>query len=248
MAEAFQNALAMLQRGGVSIRFIDLAGMLATVAEAAHVVMCYEGARFHQQRYEEHGAKLADLAEMVRFGLAIAESQYDEARRHIDVCRQKMAEVYKSTPVIARAGCDRTGSGGVGFDRRPLDERAVDGARHAGNLDSDAGWRRAPTRVAAHCCARRGRRPASYGRTCFGDSAGRDVGSPPFEQHRAIVHAVTAKDFRRIALGMEGAIESSHMDHPDFRVNNRIFATLTHDEQSIGYGQADSRGATEVHA
>lgn len=42
---------------------------------------------------------------------------------------------------------------------------------------------------------------------------------------------MNAKDFRRIALGMEGAIESSHMDHPDFRVGNRIFATLTHDEQ-----------------
>jgi hypothetical protein len=42
---------------------------------------------------------------------------------------------------------------------------------------------------------------------------------------------MTANDFRRIALGMEGAIESSHMDHPDFRVGNRIFATLTHDEQ-----------------
>jgi hypothetical protein len=42
---------------------------------------------------------------------------------------------------------------------------------------------------------------------------------------------MNAKDFRRIVLGMEGAIESSHMDHPDFRVGNRIFATLTHDEQ-----------------
>ena len=42
---------------------------------------------------------------------------------------------------------------------------------------------------------------------------------------------MTAKDFRRIALGMEGALESSHMDHPDFRVGNRIFATLTDDEQ-----------------
>ena len=42
---------------------------------------------------------------------------------------------------------------------------------------------------------------------------------------------MTANDFRRIVLGMEGAIESSHMDHPDFRVGNRIFATLTHDEQ-----------------
>jgi hypothetical protein len=37
---------------------------------------------------------------------------------------------------------------------------------------------------------------------------------------------LTADDFRRIALGMKDAIEASHMDHPDFRVNGRIFATL----------------------
>ncbi len=37
-------------------------------------------------------------------------------------------------------------------------------------------------------------------------------------------------DFRRFALGMDGAVESAHMDHPDFRVNGRIFATLDHDE------------------
>jgi hypothetical protein len=40
------------------------------------------------------------------------------------------------------------------------------------------------------------------------------------------VQKLTSDDFRRIALGMTGAIESSHMDHPDFRVNGRIFATL----------------------
>jgi hypothetical protein len=40
---------------------------------------------------------------------------------------------------------------------------------------------------------------------------------------------VTADDFRRIALGMKDAIEASHMDHPDFRVNGRIFATLHED-------------------
>ena len=43
---------------------------------------------------------------------------------------------------------------------------------------------------------------------------------------------MTPKDFRRIALGMEGAIESAHMSHPDFRAaNGRIFATLTEDEK-----------------
>jgi YjbR len=40
---------------------------------------------------------------------------------------------------------------------------------------------------------------------------------------------VTEADFRRIALGMKDAVEGAHMGHPDFRVNNRIFATLHHD-------------------
>jgi hypothetical protein len=42
---------------------------------------------------------------------------------------------------------------------------------------------------------------------------------------------MTANDFRHIALGMKGAIESAHMGHPDFRVNNRIFATLHADHE-----------------
>jgi hypothetical protein len=41
-------------------------------------------------------------------------------------------------------------------------------------------------------------------------------------------------DFRRVALSLEGAQESSHMGNPDFRVGNRIFATLAAAKQ--GYG------------
>src|SRR5215472_12604241 len=41
-------------------------------------------------------------------------------------------------------------------------------------------------------------------------------------------------DFRRIALSLEGAEESSHMGSPDFRVGGRIFATLASAKQ--GYG------------
>jgi hypothetical protein len=40
---------------------------------------------------------------------------------------------------------------------------------------------------------------------------------------------MTANDFRRIALGMQGTIEGQHMAHPDFRVNGRIFATIAPD-------------------
>ena len=38
-----------------------------------------------------------------------------------------------------------------------------------------------------------------------------------------------AKDFRRIALGLDGASQNAHMGHPDFRANGRIFATLHQD-------------------
>jgi hypothetical protein len=41
---------------------------------------------------------------------------------------------------------------------------------------------------------------------------------------------MTPDDFRELALGLEGAIERSHMNHPDFRVNGRIFATLHADD------------------
>jgi len=45
---------------------------------------------------------------------------------------------------------------------------------------------------------------------------------------------MTADDFRRIALSLEGAEEGSHMGSPDFRVGGRIFATLASAKQ--GYG------------
>ena len=43
---------------------------------------------------------------------------------------------------------------------------------------------------------------------------------------------MTGDDFRAIVLGMHGGIERAHMNHPDFRANGRIFATLAADEQS----------------
>jgi len=81
---------------------------------------------------------------------------------------------------------------------------------------------------------------------------------------------VTAKDFRRLALSLPEAEERAHMDHPDFRVGKKIFATLGYPDKSCGmvkltpeqqhyFSQADPsvfepvngawgrRGATRVH-
>lgn len=45
---------------------------------------------------------------------------------------------------------------------------------------------------------------------------------------------MTARDFKRIALSLEGAEEGSHMGAVDFRVGGRIFATLASVKE--GYG------------
>ncbi len=45
---------------------------------------------------------------------------------------------------------------------------------------------------------------------------------------------MNASDFRRIALSLPGAEESSHMGSPDFRVGGRIFATLASQNQGFG--------------
>lgn len=42
---------------------------------------------------------------------------------------------------------------------------------------------------------------------------------------------MTPSQFRKIALGFDGAVEASHMNHPDFRAaNGKIFATLSEDQ------------------
>ena len=45
---------------------------------------------------------------------------------------------------------------------------------------------------------------------------------------------MTADKFRSLALEIPGAIESAHMNHPDFRINGRVFA-------SLGYPDDDHR-------
>lgn len=45
---------------------------------------------------------------------------------------------------------------------------------------------------------------------------------------------MTADKFRSLALEISGAIESSHMDHPDFRIEGRIFASLGYPDNDHG--------------
>jgi hypothetical protein len=50
----------------------------------------------------------------------------------------------------------------------------------------------------------------------------------------AVVVPVTHAEFRKIALRLPQVTESSHMDHPDFRLAGRIFATLGYPDRRSG--------------
>jgi hypothetical protein len=45
---------------------------------------------------------------------------------------------------------------------------------------------------------------------------------------------VTKNAFRNMALSLPEAVESAHMDHPDFRVRGKIFATLGYPQNGWG--------------
>jgi Asp-tRNA(Asn)/Glu-tRNA(Gln) amidotransferase A subunit family amidase len=100
MAAAFESAVRRLSSAGLTIRPLDIAGTLARLADANLTVMLYEGARFHKERYQKYGERLADLADLVRQGLQISVDHYDETRRYIDSCRNQFVELFKRTPVI----------------------------------------------------------------------------------------------------------------------------------------------------
>jgi Asp-tRNA(Asn)/Glu-tRNA(Gln) amidotransferase A subunit family amidase len=101
MANAFRKAVTLLGRSGVSIKTIDIAQMLKKLDEAGDIEMFYEGARYHEPRLKEFGSRLDQpLADLIRDGLKISPERYNEARQTIADGRARMAEIFKSTPVI----------------------------------------------------------------------------------------------------------------------------------------------------
>jgi Asp-tRNA(Asn)/Glu-tRNA(Gln) amidotransferase A subunit family amidase len=117
MGRAFQDAVAHLRRGGVTIQPIALAETLDRLRAAHRTIMYFEGARFHEARFREHGSRLGALAALVEEGLRISVLSYDEARRAVALSRRQMSEQFKYTPVIltpaavgpAPAGLSSTG-------------------------------------------------------------------------------------------------------------------------------------------
>jgi len=100
MANTFAKTLSVLKRQGVSIQPVNMGDMLDKLSSANELVVFYEGARLHRQRYEQYGSRLEDLAKLVEDGLKISSEKYDEAMRYVAGCKIQVAEMMKATPVI----------------------------------------------------------------------------------------------------------------------------------------------------
>ncbi|HEX3471142.1 MAG TPA: MmcQ/YjbR family DNA-binding protein [Silvibacterium sp.] len=68
---------------------------------------------------------------------------------------------------------------------------------------------------------------------------------------------MTPNEFRRLALSLPETAEAEHMNHPDFRVRGKIFATLAYPDKTFAmvklslpdqlkYTQADKEAFTPV--
>lgn len=95
MAGAFQAAL-----GALRVERVPITPMLDRLAKEARAVMFYEGARFHEARYHQYGDRLQDLAALVRDGLAMSDTRYQEALGFIAESKQQIAACFQSTTVI----------------------------------------------------------------------------------------------------------------------------------------------------
>ena len=100
MANAFRETIVHLRSRGVAVKPLQITPMLDKLAVENRLIEFYEGARFHEQRFKQYGARLLDLADLVRDGLQISDQRYQAALTFVSQSREQMAEHFKTTPVI----------------------------------------------------------------------------------------------------------------------------------------------------
>lgn len=54
----------------------------------------------HRERFEQYGDRFGAIADLVRSGREISDAQYRGTLAYVGECRQRLAEIYRTTPVI----------------------------------------------------------------------------------------------------------------------------------------------------
>jgi Asp-tRNA(Asn)/Glu-tRNA(Gln) amidotransferase A subunit family amidase len=115
---ALTAAVERLRAGGVSIDEIPAPQGWDRLQTAAQTINRYEGARSHRARFEEFGDRIGrKLATLVRDGLRLTPSEYEDARAHVEQMKLAVNSIFWDYPAIltpaaagrAPAGLDSTG-------------------------------------------------------------------------------------------------------------------------------------------
>jgi Asp-tRNA(Asn)/Glu-tRNA(Gln) amidotransferase A subunit family amidase len=101
MQHALAAAVERLRARGVSIAEIGPPDGWDRLQSAARTINQYEGARSQRARFEEFGDRIGQkLGRLVRAGLRLDPSQYDDARAHVEHMKTKVASIFRDYPAI----------------------------------------------------------------------------------------------------------------------------------------------------
>lgn len=115
MTITIHRAAEKLRAGGAQVDLVDLPAGWDRLTAAAFAINDYEGARTHAGRYREFGERMGTrLAALVRRGLAMSDSEYDEARACVETLRGAVTSVFWEYPVILSPAA--TGPAPAGFE------------------------------------------------------------------------------------------------------------------------------------
>jgi amidase len=103
--DSVQRALAAaaerLRARGVLIDEIDPPAGWDGLLSAARIINQYEGARSQRARFEEFGDRIGSkLADLVRAGLRVASSEYDDARARVEQMKVEVSSIFWDYPAI----------------------------------------------------------------------------------------------------------------------------------------------------
>jgi Asp-tRNA(Asn)/Glu-tRNA(Gln) amidotransferase A subunit family amidase len=101
MERAIADAVLRLRAAGVQVEELDAPAGWPDLLNAAFVINRYEGARTHSERYRQFGERMGSrLAALICCGLAVSESEYEDALGTVERVRADITALFWEYPAI----------------------------------------------------------------------------------------------------------------------------------------------------